>query len=96
VTFVDKCAAVSNLYTMRLDGSQDHSCDSIPIVATDIGYRSPDWGNYGFMASEFDRPEHGLWLYDPVNRVSDPGVDHVRQGRNPAWAPMGFTYPCIE
>ena len=96
VTFVDKCGTTSNLYTMRLDGSQAHTCDSTPLVASDFGYRSPDWGSVGFLAVEFDRPERGLWLYDPVNRVTDPGVDHAHLGRNPAWSPPTFTHPCTQ
>jgi len=96
VTFIDQCGGVNNLYTMRLDGSQDHSCDSLPLVTTEVGYRSPDWGSYGYIASEFDRPEHGLYIVDPVYRATQPGIDRVPQGRNPAWAPMGFARACVE
>jgi len=93
VTFVDKCATISNLYTMRLDGSQDHSCDSMPLVTSDLGFRSPDWGSFGFIAVEYDRPERGLWLWDPTLKTSEH-AEGVARERNPAWAPMDFTYPC--
>jgi len=95
VTFIDKCAGVNTLYTMRLDGSQDHTCDSTPLVPADLGYRSPDWGNFGFIAVEFDQPEHGLWLWDPTEKVTGHVVG-VTMERNPTWAPLNFTYPCTD